>query len=442
MKQIELGHETISFQDIENIPEIDVQFGACRSYPDGHFFDIIDFKKKGIERWSVPHLDVSRAEKQIRAKVKPENFPGSADFFVKEMLSTHVLQVSPKGKLFVNRGNFLNGTSFYMIDTEKSEAFVMMEEDDEEPMFYTCTGGFDSNYSRWYFVRWPLSDSAAIMNGETDVARCEIGAVELETGNVEIFHTLENDDRIHQITVSPDDRYLVFTSFKSDMRVRYPRVAMAEDPEGYRRSHEAGIIPKSVVTLDMQTKEHWVTEVPFPVSAHMEFDLHDPTVFYVSGHNFSISYKPEVIIEGDGAIIKMQIQDGTTPVIGQYAPGDLFRVSQHVPFSYNGKTIITVTNTPNKLDLVDGEMMTLWRREELFPYPPLDFSLTGSSVSPMPSQAFFSINPSSDGKYIVLETSEKFHFYDVEAGNFLEATMQRFLPDGAGGTGHTRIVGR
>ena len=442
MKPIPVQHETIEFHDTPGIPEMFVQFGACRKAPDGNFFDIVDFAGKSIERWSVPPISFDRAASRLRQTVNPDKTPLDIDFLVKEISTAHVVQVSPQGKLLVSRGNFLNGTSFFMIDSETEEGFIMMEGDDEEPMFYTCTGGFSPNYSLWYFVRWPLADTVAILNGDADVARCEIGTVRLATGDVEIVHTLEIDDRIHQITVSPDSRYLVFTSFKADMRVDYPRASFARDPDGYRISHDAGIIPKSVITYDTETGDHWETHVPVPVSAHMEFDSLDPTVFYVSGHNFSINHTPEVIIEGPGAIIKMQIKKGRTVIVGQYAPDDLFRVSQHVPFVWQGNTIIAVTNTPNKLDLVDGKTMELWRREELFPYDALDFLATGSAVSPMPAEAFFSLNPASDGKYIVLETSMSFHFYDVEAACFLNTTMDRFLPEGAGGSGHTRIIGR
>lgn len=442
LKSVETKSEMIAFDPIQGMPDLDLKFGACRSYSEGNFYDIVDFAQRRIDRWFTPPLDVSQAAARLRSSVKPENFPGNADFFVKEMVSTHVLQISPQGRLFVNRGNFLNGTSFTTIDTRAGQAQLMIEGEGEEPHFYTCTGGFSPDNRYWYFMRWPLSHSVAIMNGEADEAECEIGRIELESGQVEFVATIKNDDRIHQITPSPDGRYLVFTSFKSDMRVPYPRTTMEEDPAGYRRSHDAGIVAKAVVTMDTRTGRHWRTEVPVPVSAHMEFDFKDPAVFYVSGHNFSINHQPNVIVEGAGAIIKMRIEDGHTDVVGLYRPSDLYRVSQHVPFQYQGRTIIAVTNTPNKLDLVDGETMTLWRREELFPFAPLDFSLTGSCVSPMPSKAFFSINPSKDGRFIVLESSESFHFYSTDDGRFLDITMSRHLPPDAKGTGHTRIAGR
>ena len=85
--------------------------------------------------------------------------------------------------------------------------------------------------------------------------------------------------------------------------------------------------------------------------------------------------------------------------------------------------------------------MTLWRREELFPFDALDFTLTGSCVSPMPGKAFFSINPSKDGRFLVMESSENFHVYSTEEARFLEVTVPRCLPPGANGTGHTRLVG-
>jgi hypothetical protein len=435
-------HECHAIALASELPAIDVQFGACRAYPQGNFFDIVDFAQRRIDRWFTPPIEVGEAKACLRAQVRPEDFPGNADFFIKEMLSTHVLQVSPQGLLFVNRGNFLNGSSFTIIDTRCGEAVLIREEPGEEPYFYTCTGGFTPDYQRWYFMRWPLSDSIALLNGEAQTAHCQIGAVELNAGEVHVVGEIENDDRIHQVTPSPDGRYLVFTSFKSDLRVRYPRATWEEDPLGYRRSHEAGIIPKDVVTLDLQTGEYWRTAVPVPVSAHLEFDLLDPAVFYVSGHNFSINHQPDVIVEGPGAIIKMRIEAGQTPVIGMYHPRDLFRVSQHVPFLYEGRTLIAVTNTPNKLDLLDGASMRLWRREELFAHAPLDFSRTGSCISPMPDKAFFSINPSKDGRFIVLESSESFHIYSVDEACFLDAAVPRGLPPGAKGTGHTRIVGR
>ena len=442
MKPIPVSHEMIMFPDIPDLPPMAVQFGACRKSSDGYFFDIVDFSCKSIDRWSIASVGIEHAEKLLRRTLDPGKAPGNMDFMVKEASSVHVLQVSPQGKLFVSRGNFLNGTSFFMIDTSSREGFVMMEDDGDDPMFYSSTGGFSPDYSRWYFVRWPLAHTVAILNGISQVATCEIGTVELDTGKVEIVHTLDIDDRIHQISVSPDNRFLVFTSFKSDMRIDYPRASMAENPEAYRQCHNAGIIPKTVITFDIETGRHWETDVPVPVSAHMEFDLLDPSVFYVSGHNFSINHTPEVIIEGPGAVIKMQIQGNRTVVVDQFAPDDLFRVSQHVPFIWQGKTIIAVTNTPNKLDLVDGNTMELWRREELFPFEALDFSVMGSVVSPMPEEAFFSINPAADGKYIVLESSRCFHIYDVEAAVFLDTTMDRFLLEGAVGTGHTRVVGR
>lgn len=443
MRRVSAHHESHCLALPKDLPVIDATFGACRVYAQDNFFDIVNFAEQRIDRWFTPQLDISQAIAQLRAKVAPERIPGNPDFFFREMMSVHVLQVSPRGKLFVNHGNFMNGTAFTMIDTRRAEAYVMTEEAGQEPYFYTCTGGFSPDYRRWYFMRWPLSDSIAILNGEADTATCEIGAVETETGEVHIVGEIENDDRIHQITPSPEGRYLVFTSFKNDMRVPYPRVTMEQDPEAYRRSHEAGVIPKDVVTIDTHTGKHWRVPVPVPVSAHLEFDLLDPAVFYVSGHNFSINHEPNVILEGPGAIIKMRIiGEGCTQIVGLYDPGDMFRATQHVPFLYHGRMMIAVTNTPNKLDLCDGASMQLWRREELFPHEPLDFSRTGSCITPNPTKAFFSVNPSTDGRFIVLESSENFHIYSTDESRFLEDTVSRQLPPGAGGKGHTRIAGR
>src|SRR3989338_2504897 len=138
MKRVSTRHESHRMALPKDLPTIDVRFGACRVYAKENFFDIVNFAEQRIDRWFTPQIDISQAAAQLRARVAPEKMPGNPDFFIREMSSTHVLQVSPQGRLFVNHGNFLNGTSFTMIDTRRAEAYVMIEEPGQEPYFYTC----------------------------------------------------------------------------------------------------------------------------------------------------------------------------------------------------------------------------------------------------------------------------------------------------------------
>jgi len=135
----------------------------------------------------------------------------------------------------------------------------------------------------------------------------------------------------------------------------------------------------------------------------------------------------------------MRIRAGETVIEGGYSDDQFFRMSQHIPFTFEKRLLIAVTNLPNKIDLIDAETMTLWRRIELFPAPAVDRSRTGNVVCPVYPGSSFAVNPSRDGRFLVLETSEGFIVYSLEEDRLLPAVIPRFLPEGVKGTGHTRL---
>ncbi len=438
---VRLRHSRHAMAGAEAWPAFDLRFAACRVGPETHGCDIVDVGTRTVDRWEVDKFTTARLMGLMERSVDPARCPASLPFLLKETQSVHVAQVAPSGHILINRGNFFYGGSFYLIDTTAGEAFAMAD-DADEPMLYTATGTFSPDYSEWVFVRWPARHSAEIINGTRTTAACDVMALDLAKRTLRKLFLVETADHIHQVTYSPDGRHLVFSSFKSDPAVPYPKESIAAAPDAYRASHAAGIIAQPIVTIDLATGRSVATKIDRPVTAHLEFDPGDPTAYFVSAHNFSVNCEPAVILEGAGGIFKLRLAGGGSIVEKAYAPDDLYRVSQHIPFRYQGRTLIAVTNTPNKLDIVDGKTMQLWRREVLFAYPELDFSATGSAISPAPPMAFFSINPSSDGRFIVLESSENFHVYALDEARFLDAVVPRQLPAGVGGSGHTRIVGR
>jgi hypothetical protein len=192
--------------------------------------------------------------------------------------------------------------------------------------------------------------------------------------------------------------------------------------------------------VDLIAKRHWKTDIPVPAPAHCEFDPLDPDIFYLSAHHISPA-AGGVMIEGPAAIFKMRIREGKTIIEGSYTDKSFFRIRQHMPFLYQGRTLIAATNFPNYLDLIDAGEMVLWRRIELFPAPPLDFSATGNALCPVYPESCFFINPSRDGKYIVIGNSRYFSIYDVERDCMRDGRVPLYLPEGCTAVGHTRSVG-
>ncbi len=443
MSEARAEHERISFSGVPDVPAMDLLFTACRIAPEGYVFDILDFDARTIDRWSVPFIRIPGAIRELEAHIPAGSVPfgySHREYHDECIMGLHSAQLSPDGRLFIGMGDFYNGLFSYLIDTASGEARGLASGFDRDLMLYSSTGDLTPGGEHWLFARWPLRDSLDIINANSTRVRCEIGRARASEPEVEVLYRLKNADRVHQVTCSPDGRHVVFVPFRWDMNVPYPPASMDEDPGGYRRSHEGGMKLEELVTVDLESGRHWRVEIPVPVPAHSEFDPLEPSVFYLSAHNFH-PVKGGVVLEGPATLFRMRIRDGETLVEGSYCDDEFFRISQHVPFLYRGRALVAVTNLPNKLDLIDCRSMSLWRRVELLPAPPLDFTGTGNLLCPDYPGSCYSLNPSRDGKYIVLEDSQGFLIYSVEEDRVLPARVPRYLPEGARAVGHNRLAG-
>lgn len=421
MKNMFSEQEAISFENIPGLPDIQATFTACRIGPDGYLIDIIDFSKKSISRWPLARIEIPRALELLEKNIPAERLPFGVlhtDFYKNFQMNLHVAQLSAEGTLLVCMGDFTNGFFNLAVDTRSGKVTVLPKDYADPLMLYGSTGGFSADNRYWIFIRWPLEDSLDILCGRLKYARCSIGRLSLPDLGIEPLYEFENNDGIHQIICTTDARYAVFASFKWD----------------------AGRACDELITVDLASHRHWRTSVPAPVPAHCELDPLDPALFYLSCHNFHL-LKGNVILDGPACLIKMRIMDGQTIIEGKYSDAQFFRLSQHVPFLYDGRVLVAVTNLPNKIDLIDAQSMTLWRRVELFKAEPLVCAKGASLACPAYPGSCFAINPSKDGSYLVLEDSDNFIIYSVRENRLLDARIPRFLPSGYKGTGHTRAAG-
>lgn len=439
MEEFTAGRESISFAAIKDLPCLDLVFTACRIAQQGYQIDILDCTEKTIDRWSVPLIRVPRALAELKRTVPADRVPFAVPhetFFADCMMGLHTAQLSGR-MLILCMGDFYNGFNVPIVDTETGRGRIFPEDFADSLMLYSSTGDFTPDGKHWIFVRWPFRDSLEKLAGSRKSARCEIGRVRLSDLQCEILYRLDGIDRIHQVSCSPDGRYLVFSPFRWEMNAPYPSQSITVDPAGYHRSHQGGMKKDGLITVDLEKRRHWRTEIPVPVPAHFEFDPLDSSAFYLSAHHFH-PIRGNVILEGPASLFRMRILDGETRIEGEFTDDQFFRISQHIPFLYRGRTLVAVTNLPNKIDLIDGESMTLWRRIELFPAPLVDRSGTGNALCPVYPGSCFAVNPSRDGRFLVLETTGEFLVYSLEEDRLLPSRIPRFLQEGVKGTGHTR----
>jgi hypothetical protein len=415
--------------DESRAPNLDLVATACRAAGGRNVFDVLDFRARRIDRWSVPRLTseriVSRLEKSLPPGALPPEAESCRDYFQTQCMTPHTAQLAPNGVLLVGMGDPANGFCVLAIDTQRSEAKAMPADWGEGAALHCSTGGFRSGGDHWLFLRWPFAGSRDIAEGRSALTECEVWELDTTSLRTRLLCAVEAVDAGHQLTCSPDGRFAVFASFKWDI---------AAGGEGGRGSR---LKPCELVAVDLQTGRARTTLVPVPAIAHPFFDPTEPDVFYLSAHNIR-PVREGTCVEGPACMYRMRLCAGRPTVEGEYSDDAFFRITQHFVFCLDDRPIIAVTNLPNGLDLIDGRTMKLWRRRVLFEAPPLELGPEGCALCPSWPESCLSLCASADGRYVVLESAAGLRVYDVWEDRLADGPMSQQLPEGARIVGHMR----
>ncbi len=435
--------ETVPFREADAVPTTPLRFiiahvARNHSHPSLRF-SIVDFLEKEVRSWNVslpPTRKTNALFKEHVKEYRPPHLRMRLPFM--GLGIPHCSHVSPAGYICSSNG-FYN----YIIDMRPNQARIFPENYlTAAPMHYSKQGNFSSDGLRWYFVRWPLSAWADMLDGKADTVPCQVGRISLADLKEEILLEMDYQEETHEIACSPDDRYAVFCTFKQQLCVPYPRASFFASRHGYRTSHEAGIRLQQLVTLDLKSGNHWPAEAPAPVIGHHVFDPDDPAVFYSSAHNV-VFHEMNAILEGPATLLKFRITDGKTEVIEKYSDDQFFRIFQHEVFKYNGTTYVAVMSYPRYLYILYADNLRLFRRIETSPAARVCFGDTGSALCEQSKGIYFTVNASEDGRFIAIGSDAEFLVYDMAADKLM--SMRNHLPKGFGigdSIPHTRTCGK
>jgi hypothetical protein len=413
---LDLSYEPLSFADVPGLPDCDLCFTACRASTDRNFVDVVDFRRRAIDRWGfcLP-MNQAAVDQLTRLPCLPLGYANVREFYDEQIGRPHAAHLTASGRILVCMSDSYNGPGMAIIHTTTHRAQLF--DGGGDPMCFPATGGILPD-GRFLFAQWPHSDAVEMLAGRRQETPCEIGWLDPATLQTEMLCTLQGTGRIHQVACSPDGRFAVFCPFKWE-------------------AAQSRLLPEAVTTLDLHTGRHFTTPIPVPVPAHFEFDPSDPRVFYLSAHNFRPT-RSGVFLAGPAAIFKLRIGDGATAIEGCYSHPTFFRLRQHAVFVHGGRTLIAATNFPNHVELIDAQDMSLLDRIETSSVP---------SLSPWPSnqeksypsypESCFYVNPDPAGRLLILGSSRGFRIYDLAARRLLDAILPLALPHGCQDVGHT-----
>ena len=434
--------ETAPFNDGAGLPDVRLRLivphtGRNHGHP-ALRFSVVDFHEKKIRSWSVGLPSSRKTNALFKAyirKYRPSYLRMRLPFM--GMGVPHCSHMSKTGYICASNG-FYN----YVIDTNSKGVRIFPEDFmTATPMQYSKQGNFSSDGGWWYFVRWPMTSWADMIDGKADSVPCQVGRILLRELREEILLEIDYQEETHEIACSPDDRHLVFCTFKQELCVAYPPKSFFAARHGYKLSHEAGIKSQNLVTFDLRRGVHWLTQLPAPVIGHHVFDLDDPAVFYSSAHNV-VFHEMNAILEGPATLLRLRISEGMTSIESKYSDPDFMRIFQHEVFKYRGKTYIAVMSYPRYLYILNAADMSLHRRIEVMPSARIECHDGGSVLCEKSKGIYFTVNASDDGRFIVTGSDTEFLMYDMESDAL--TPLGEYLPRGFGigsWIPHTRTCG-
>lgn len=275
----------------------------------------------------------------------------------------------------------------------------------------STTNWFDQKTGELWFASWPIEETIQrIINprGNTNVS---IWKLSLKNKNIQRVWQGDFGDALHQLSLSPDHRFLVLTELGLYSEENYCAESqnqnMAVDKEKIKRE----LVPSKILILNLNTGEEW--RLPVLTAGHVEFDPEDQNVCYVSCHNIGL-IGAKVGIFGPGVIKKIRLTKSGPELAGEFTHPDFHRITTHIVFRHRGKTLIGVSGYPDKVFLIDAATMELYRIIEMEPGEKVDVLISPHICQ----QDSYGITASEDGEFMLATGTGFMSIASIEEGRF------------------------
>lgn len=148
-----------------------------------------------------------------------------------------------------------------------------------------------------------------------------------------------------------------------------------------------------------------------PCSSHVDIDLDDPSVFYVSCNNISKRRKG-IVIHGPGLIEKFRYSKGRLERLARTDFPHMMRITTHELFHRNGRELLAVTVYPNQLWVLSADDLKIVKVVQLFPENPIVAPCAASRSGFVPLY----LNVLDDGDHVILTGASRAFVVSIDEG--------------------------
>jgi hypothetical protein len=177
----------------------------------------------------------------------------------------------------------------------------------------------------------------------------------------------------------------------------------------------------AVTTPDGRTTVH---DVETACASHVDFDLDDPGVFFISCNNIS-KRQDAIVLHGPGAIERYEMDAEQLRLTHRLEDPHLLRITTVTPFLRDGERLLAATGYPNQLWILGADDLSVQMVIELFEAeirtPPFLCGRMGKEP--------LYLAPSEDGSQVVLTGAGTAFVVSLDAGRVV--ATHEFAPTGS-----------
>lgn len=379
-----------------------------------HYYFLIDFCESTISCWEV---DISEAkniiQKQVMEKMHVE-WKGYAINYLNFSMMPHTA-IAADRNIYVTAVN-----SNFIIQLDRGSDHYHIIFNDKDPY-----AQYSSTNSYWngelYFSKYNLFDKIkTLMDPQVSIENI-LGKYNIKTRKFTDISSFTEPLTMHQTAVANHGQNIISIGICTSPKVRIPDNRHRKDTAFMKYVLKEGLEESCLVNYNIQTNTYQRLTTNDCI-AHIEFDLSDPSISYVSSHNlgyYGSEFGNDIMSFGPGTIYKYDYQKHK--ILTFYTSDDFFRITSHIPFCYQKKNYLAATVFPNQIHILDTDTMQLVKR--IF-------------VSPCNTQVDFSSGPylfPKIGKtpYMVLPIADKPYFF---YGGLVGLKIYDFIEDRILGT--------